>query len=292
MTADEVVRRLNGKWSGNQALARCPVRGHGRGRGDLNPSLSIAEGERGAVLVNCFAGCRAEDVLAAAGVTDSDRQVSRAQEISPGKDARRHRSDLPVRLWAQARPLTATFGETYLRSRGIVLSSNAIRFLPDAWHPSDASRRLPAMLAAIMSPGGDLCAVQCTYLHPNGAKAAAHPGRKTFGKLGRGAVHLAPAGESLALAEGVETALSAMQLFDVPTWAACGARLDKVSVPPIVRQVLIVADHDAAGMSAGLAAGRHFRGLGFAVEIYRPRNPGWDWNDALRSQEVDLETTA
>lgn len=34
MTADEAVRHLNGKWAGDQALARCPVNGHGKGRGE------------------------------------------------------------------------------------------------------------------------------------------------------------------------------------------------------------------------------------------------------------------
>lgn len=63
MTADDAVRRLNGRWCGDQALARCPVNGHGKGRGDLSPSLSIAVGNGGRVLLHCFAGCRAEDIL-------------------------------------------------------------------------------------------------------------------------------------------------------------------------------------------------------------------------------------
>jgi len=148
------------------------------------------------------------------------------------------------------------------------------------------------MLAAITSADGSLCAVQCTYLDPSGAKAVVEPARKTFGRIGGGAVHLSPATERLALAEGVETALSAMQLFGMPAWAVCGARFDKVRLPPVVRQIIIMADHDAAGLSAAIAAGHHFRCLGLQVEVYRPRRMGWDWNDVLQSQGAESEAPA
>jgi hypothetical protein len=48
--------------------ARCPVAGHGRGRGDRNPSLHIGEGDNGRVLIICWAGCDTEDVLNAVGL--------------------------------------------------------------------------------------------------------------------------------------------------------------------------------------------------------------------------------
>jgi len=53
---------LGGSRNGNGWLCRCPVAGHGRGRGDQNPSLS-ADGNR-QLLVHCFAGCDPKDVLA------------------------------------------------------------------------------------------------------------------------------------------------------------------------------------------------------------------------------------
>jgi hypothetical protein len=39
---------------GGGFLCQCPVRTHGRGRGDKNPSLSIGVGDNGALLVKCF----------------------------------------------------------------------------------------------------------------------------------------------------------------------------------------------------------------------------------------------
>lgn len=65
MSASNILNRLElvrsngkGKWS-----ARCPA------HQDRGPSLSIRETEDGTVLIHCFAGCGAADVLAAIGFT-------------------------------------------------------------------------------------------------------------------------------------------------------------------------------------------------------------------------------
>src|SRR4051812_22288676 len=52
--------------SGRGWMAHCPA------HKDRTPSLSIAEGDDGRVLVNCFAGCSVEDIVAAVGVTTAD----------------------------------------------------------------------------------------------------------------------------------------------------------------------------------------------------------------------------
>jgi hypothetical protein len=54
-------RTSSGKWQ-----ARCPA------HPDRSPSLSIREGAEGRVLVHCFAGCRLESVLEAAGLRVTD----------------------------------------------------------------------------------------------------------------------------------------------------------------------------------------------------------------------------
>lgn len=63
----EGVREADGGWS-----ARCPVPGHGQGRGDRRPSLSISEAPSGQVALHCFAGCRTEDVVAALNLRMTD----------------------------------------------------------------------------------------------------------------------------------------------------------------------------------------------------------------------------
>lgn len=67
LSALEGTERRNGHHA-----ARCPLPSHGLGRGDLNPSLSISEGDDERVLLRCRAGCRTEDVVEAAGLTMAD----------------------------------------------------------------------------------------------------------------------------------------------------------------------------------------------------------------------------
>lgn len=55
---DNVKPRGEGQW-----LARCPA------HDDRSPSLSVRECDDGRVLVHCFAGCPADDVMAAVGLS-------------------------------------------------------------------------------------------------------------------------------------------------------------------------------------------------------------------------------
>lgn len=66
MTVTDFLGRLQRvkKQSGDNGwLASCPFHGE-----DKTPSLSVKEGSDGRILVNCFAGCSADDVLSAMGL--------------------------------------------------------------------------------------------------------------------------------------------------------------------------------------------------------------------------------
>lgn len=83
-TADKLLSRLdkvrsNGdrKW-----MALCPAHDDG------SPSLSLRELEDGRLLLHCFAGCGAADVLAAVGMELRDLYPERLGELS-GKPYRR-----------------------------------------------------------------------------------------------------------------------------------------------------------------------------------------------------------
>lgn len=60
------VKRSGSGWS-----ARCPVEANHK-HGDRNPSLSVAEGDDGRVLVTCHTGCAFEDICAAIGLEPTD----------------------------------------------------------------------------------------------------------------------------------------------------------------------------------------------------------------------------
>ena len=62
MNAEGLARALGGRQFGGQWLARCPC------HEDRTPSLSITDGKDGRVLLHCFAGCDARDLIAACGM--------------------------------------------------------------------------------------------------------------------------------------------------------------------------------------------------------------------------------
>jgi hypothetical protein len=66
MTTKEIVSLFQGKRRGSGWMAHCPA------HDDDNPSLSIAEGHNGCILINCLAGCALDEILAALGLTKRD----------------------------------------------------------------------------------------------------------------------------------------------------------------------------------------------------------------------------
>jgi hypothetical protein len=76
MTAGKLLGRLQGVRASGPArwMARCPA------HEDRSPSLSIRETGDGTVLVNCFAGCTADAVVAAVGLQLRDLYPDRPGE--------------------------------------------------------------------------------------------------------------------------------------------------------------------------------------------------------------------
>jgi len=284
--ASDLTRALGGFWRMGRGLAHCPVPGHGRGRGDRHPSLSVSRGDRRPVVFHCHAGCSQADVIAALerhGLWPPSGDLAACAPASRGgpvKDSGCAQADLVARLWWQGEPLPGTPGDTYLRKRHVATASDAFRFLSAHRHgPSGQS--LPTLLSVVRGADGRLQGVHRTYLTDAGQKAPVEPPRMMLGPLSGGSVQLAPAGAELGLAEGVETALSAIALFGLPVWAACGSRQVDVQLPRMVRRLVLFADHDAPGIEATETARARFEGLGMKVEISMPETPGDDWNDVL-----------
>lgn len=280
MTAREIVAALGGTWHGTWGMACCVS------HADAEPSLAIRQqGER--VLVFCHAGCDQRSVIAALrtmglwGEAKPSDGLSVLSPIEVDADCRR-RIEIAQRIWRETGGGTGSPVETYLRSRGITLPIPAdVRYHPRLKHRY-TGLELPAMVCAVRDEAGEVAGVHRTFIVADGSgKAPISEPKMALGVLARGAVHLAQPTADLGLAEGVESALSAMQLFGIPCWAALGARMHKVAVPTCVRRVHVFGDGGPEGkVIAGKAVQaliqRGHRGL------LRFPPPGFkDFNDQL-----------
>jgi hypothetical protein len=126
-------------------------------------------------------------------------------------------------------------------------------------------------------------AVHRTFLRDDGcSKADLDPSKMTLGPCKGGAVRLAPAGATLAIAEGIESALSYMQHTGTPTWAALSAGgIRSLILPDNVTEVVIATDPDPVGMIAARVAAQRWLDEGRLVAIARPPL-GVDFNDLAR----------
>jgi putative DNA primase/helicase len=262
-------------------VARCPV------HDDREASLSLREGENGELLMHCFVGCGFDSILTELKLPPLGRgQVDHSLANPSAALDSAKRTELALRIWRQTRGATGTMVETYLRSRGITTVPPALRYHPALKHPY-ARATPPAMVAGVQNIKGAFVAIHRTWLASDGnGKAKLEPNRAALGPVVGGAVRFARASETLALAEGIETALSVQQAAGIPTWAALGtANLTRVELPACVGEVFICADHDVtgAGEKAALAAAAKFMREGRKTRIALPPGVGADFNDLLRT---------
>ena len=174
--------------------------------------------------------------------------------------------------------------EKYLAGRGLMMPSPAsIRFAPSLWH-GPSRQEWPAMIAAVQAPDGAIRGVHRTYLAKDGAaKAPISPAKMMLGDCMAGAVRFANAGAELAIAEGIETALSFQQMTGVATWAALlTSGVKSVVLPPLplAQTVFLIVDADPAGEACCNFAAQRFVAEGRRVKLARPTR-GKDMNDVV-----------
>jgi putative DNA primase/helicase len=275
---------LAGHRSGRGWMARCPA------HDDRNPSLSIADGTDGRILMTCFAGCNwaaIRDALQA-------RALWRLREAlaTPSAAASGHRPStqpdadslaFAKRIWREATAASGTLVETYLQSRS--LAAPIFPTLRYAWLRHRESRQsLPCMVAAVQAADGRLSGLHRTFLRHDGrGKADVQPAKKMLGSCRGGAVRLAAAGRELALCEGIETGLSIRHACpDLPVWCALSAgNLDQLALPAEVEKVVLIADGDPVGLAAAHRAAQRYGASGRRIRLVELPS-GMDANDVLR----------
>lgn len=282
--ARTLVERLGGRWSPRGGMCRCPA------HDDRRPSLSVRVG-RSRLLLHCFAGCTASEILRAL-------QSCSAIEPRPGFSAASHASPAAgpppaaaLTIWGGGRLLAGTPAEDYLAARAIPAGPVELRYHPRTPHGARSLTRFrPAMLAAVRDETA-IVAIHRTFLDPRRPTLAAmaEP-RCALGRLRRGAVRLGGVAPRLGLAEGIETALSASILFGLPCWAALGTeRFGLIALPAEVTELILFLDHDAGGRRAERLAREAFAHLP-RIEAHYPPRVGDDWNDVLRARAAAAQS--
>ena len=253
MSAAGIASRLGGQRQGhNWRVPSCP-----RGCGY---SLSLSDGEDGRLLAFCFGGCTFDEIMLALveyGLLDGDDadlsapQGDRFVPFRNDADQRRRKIQQAREFYAEQRLGRADqnlSGQPLDQAHfaGIEISANTRR--------TGLGPACRAMLAPVVDVDGEQTGVHMTYLRRDGGGKADLP--KEFQRECRGVIHGGAIrlmehdpGVELGLAEGVETGLSFVELFDLPCWSAVYAGgLRSLVLPPDVRRIIIAADNDVSGV--------------------------------------------
>jgi hypothetical protein len=295
MSLRSIVRALGGDLYAGGLRANVPAPGHSRADRSVSLLLSggrvIAHGFGGADWREVLDDLRRRGLVNAAGAPASG---SGAGVAGPAPEPlRMERLAVAQALWAAGLAIAPhTECHRHLLRRRIGRSLPGCEVLRR--HPAaplsvyEACRAVrPALMAGVVSPDGELTAVELTYLDPSGRRAqGVRFPRKTVGLVPpSSAVRLDAPGSELLVGEGVFTTLSASERFDLPAWALLSTRnLRSWRAPDGVRRVLIAADRGEDGArSAGLLAAR-LRRNGVGATVRPPPAPYGDWNDWARAQ--------
>jgi hypothetical protein len=197
-----------------------------------------------------------------------------------------------LRLWEQAAPITGTLAARYLaETRGIDLTQlpanidEVLRFHPQC--PFDKTRH-PCLLALMRNVVTDEpTGIHRTALTPDCKKID----RRMLGSSGT--VKLWPAGSQLVIGEGLETVLAAATRIPYeetplqPAWAALSAdALGRFPILPAVERLLVLIDHDDAGIAAAKSCTARWTRARRTVVQLMPDDVGADFNDLVLAERA------
>ena len=200
-------------------------------------------------------------------------------------------------------------GRLYLANRGLSLNHypSELRFHPALYYQDDEGvnrGRHPTLLARLRTSDGDPGCLLRIYITMDGQKMpieAPNSVKKMMESpsqsiLTGGAIRLSPVACILGIAEGVETAFAAQELFGINCWSSYSATLLESFEPPAgADKVIIFADKDVSGTgqkSAHILAEKLWS-RGIMAGIRLPDEPipdgakGIDWLDVLTAKRAE-----
>lgn len=189
----------------------------------------------------------------------------------------------------------------YLANRAIAaqVDVHSVRCFPKMKYFQEGKclGEFPTMICAVKDAQGNVVTLHRTYLTLEGRKADVFEPKKLMCvpndcTINGAAIRLAQtSAKVIAIAEGVETALSVMTATGLPCWSTISeGGMRRFEPPKGIETVLIFADKDRSGVGfeAAKALQERLREQGIRTRIYMPRMSipdgakGIDWNDVLR----------
>lgn len=177
-----------------------------------------------------------------------------------------------AKLWNSGTPLSPdSVGGKYLSARcGITKYPSCLRMAGDM------------MIAKVSDPDGSGVQIHKTKFDEHGAKSQRLMMRAPLPPGSAIRLH-EPVQGVLGIAEGIETALSASQIYRCPVWALINANnLEKWMPPQGVDHIMIFGDNDLSytGQAVAYALAKKLVATGsYRVDVLIPSRPGFDWND-------------
>lgn len=201
-------------------------------------------------------------------------------ELIPATDS------LPVRRYLQGRGLKPSLG---LKAHPALDYYENERFVG----------RYPAMVGIVLNAAGEGVTLHCTYIEDGRKAPVSNPKKilplKSGMQLPGASVRLQQHGDTLGIAEGIETAMAASVLFGLPVWSVLFDRGMTAFEPPEgVQRVTLFGDNDAsfAGQSAAYEAAKKLSTAGIQADVMLPAGTGTDWNDVLMQKAESVQCEA
>lgn len=232
-------------------------------------------------------GCEKVDAFLGNNFTMETRAVPKAPP-PPVRDDRDKRRKALERVLFEASAFDIV--EDYLSSRGMAEFPDVLRGHRGLALYDEETRavlgRHSAVLGPIVDINGDLQSVQRIYLSEPRVKKA----MRAVDTIAGCAVRLFEPTEALGIAEGIETAIGAYEIWRIPTWSVISTSGIETFVPPAgITALTVFADNDrnfagqkaAFVLAARLKTDKRFQHI--EVDVKVPSRPDTDWLDELNA---------
>lgn len=272
------LRRAGREWTG-----LCPF------HGERTPSFTVNDDKGFAHCFGCgwhgdvadfvagLAGCGLREAVERLGAGDLPVATVPTAPAEPERDTTAE----AILIWRSAGPIAGTPAEAYLRGRGLDLRlPESLRFARLRY----GKQIRPCLIALVANAQDKIGGIQRTFVREDGSGKADVPAPKlSLGRIGGGAIRLAPAAGMLVVTGGLEDGLTLQQELGQAVWAATGeGNMATLVLPLGVQSVVIGADRDDSGEAHAKRAADAFALQGRSVRIIRPMPGHKDFNSELQ----------